>query len=85
MDTSTKPVDQTPSVVDQPIVGSTTHVADASDARGTDIGGGWVVNAKDGSELSNGFASKKDASKWASLEVENKRLKAGQYKIAKVK
>ena len=48
------------------------------------IGGGWVVNAKDGSELHNGFASKKEASKWASLEVENKRLKAGQYKIAKI-
>ena len=48
------------------------------------VGGGWVVNAKDGSELHNGFASKKEASKWASLEVENKRLKAGQYKIAKI-
>lgn len=47
------------------------------------VGGGWVVNAKDGTELHNGFASKKEASKWASLEVEHKRLKAGQYKIAK--
>jgi hypothetical protein len=47
------------------------------------IGGGWVVNAKDGTELHNGFASKKEASKWASLEVEHKRMKAGQYKIIK--
>jgi len=47
------------------------------------IGGGWVVKAKDGSELHNGFASKKEASKWASLEVEHNRLKAGQYKITK--
>lgn len=59
-------------------------VVDASNAKGVLIGGGWVVNAKDGSELNNGFASKKDASTWASLEVEHKRLKAGQYKIAKV-
>ena len=47
------------------------------------VGGGWVVKSKDGTELKNGFESKKDASKWASLEVENKRLKAGQYKIKK--
>jgi hypothetical protein len=49
-----------------------------------DIGGGWVVHAKDGSELRNGFVSKREASAWASLEVENKRLKAGQYKIDKI-
>ena len=47
------------------------------------VGGGWVVYAKDGTELHNGFASKKAASTWASLEVEHKRLRAGQYKINK--
>lgn len=46
-------------------------------------GGGWIVVDKHGKELHNGFASKKEASQWASLEVEHKRLKAGQYKIAK--
>jgi len=70
--------------VDPTVVGTTTstHVY-SSDGKGTPIGGGWVVYAKDGSKLNDGFASKKDASKWASLEVEHKRLKAGQYKIKK--
>jgi hypothetical protein len=48
------------------------------------VGGGWLVRAKDGSELHGGFESKKDASQWASLEVEAKKLKAGQYKIEKL-
>lgn len=69
--------------VDQTVIGSTTSVVPDTSTGHEPVGGGWVVNAKDGSELHNGFASKKDASKWASLEVEHKRLKAGQYKIKK--
>jgi len=81
MDQSTKTVS-----VDEPVIGAVAGApVDASDTKGTAIGGGWVVNAKDGSELNNGFASKKEASSWASLEVEHKRLKAGQYKIARIK
>lgn len=81
MDHTSKPVH-----VDPTVVGNTTHpvISDTSESKGTPVGGGWVVNAKDGSSLHDGFVSKKEASQWASLEVEHKRLKAGQYKIKKM-
>ena len=77
MDESVKVIEKT--IVDVPV--SVTPAPTVPEA--VSVGGGWVVNAKDGTELHNGFASKKAASKWASLEVEHKRLKAGQYKINK--
>ena len=71
----------TESVTSEPM---STPIPSTKVEKSVAIGGGWVVNAKNGTELCNGFASKKEASKWAALEVESKRLKAGQYKIAKI-
>jgi hypothetical protein len=78
MDESTKVIEKVTTDASVPVTITPTVPQTIS------VGGGWVVNAKDGTELHNGFASKKAASKWASLEVEHKRLKAGQYKIAKL-
>lgn len=58
--------------------------APAADTKATKAPKDWVVCAKDGEVLFSGGKTKKDAQEWAQSQIAIKKLRIGQYKVAKV-